>query len=68
MYMIWSSWVLSHINHCGSFHTKSFSYIYIKDIGFGWVGFHAISYILGHLMPNPVYIYIYKNEGIDILS
>ena len=29
-------------------------YIYIKYIGFGWVGFYGISTIVGYLIPNPV--------------
>ena len=51
-------WVLWHINHCKLFYVKSSLYIYIKHIGFGWVGFYGISTIVGYLMPNPLYTYI----------
>ena len=37
---------------------KSSSFIYIKDIGFGWVGFYGISAIVGYLMPNPLHSYL----------
>ena len=43
-------WVLWHINHCRLFNAKSSSYIYIKYIWFGWVGFYGISTIVGYLM------------------
>ena len=36
-----------------------YTYIYIRYIGFGLVGFYVISTIVGYLMPNPLYIYIY---------
>ena len=49
---------LWHINHCRVFNAKSSLYIYIKYIGFGWVGFYGISTIVGYLMPNPLYTYI----------
>ena len=57
--MIWFGWVLWHINHCRLFNDKSSLYIYIEYIGFGLVGFNGISTILGYLMPNRIYIYIY---------
>ena len=50
--------VLWHINHCRLFTAKSSLYIYIKYIGFGWVGFYGIPTIVGYLMPNPPYTYI----------
>ena len=50
--------ILWHINHCRLFKAKSSLYIYIKYIGFGWVGFYGISTIVGYLMPNPHYTYI----------
>ena len=56
--MIWFGWVLWHINHCRLFNAKSSLYIYIKYIGFGWVGFYGISTIVGYLMSNPLYTYI----------
>ena len=34
---------------------KSSLYIYIKYIGFGWVGFYSISTLVGYLMLNPLY-------------
>ena len=38
---------------------KSFLYIYIKYIGFGWVWFYGISTIVGYLMAKSfLYIYI----------
>ena len=39
-------------------NAKSSLYIYIKYIGFGFVGFYDISTIVGYLMPNPLYTYI----------
>ena len=51
-------WVLWHINHCRLFNAKSSLYIYIRYIGFGWIGFYGISTIVRYSMPNPVYEYI----------
>ena len=51
-------WVLCHINRCGLFNDKSSWYTYTKYIWFGLVGFHGISTIVGHLMPNSLYIHI----------
>ena len=51
---------LWHINHCRLFNAKSSLYIYIKYIWFGWVGFYGISTIVGYLMPNPLYTYIFN--------
>ena len=48
---------LWHINPCRSFNAKSS--LCIKYIGFGLVGFYGISTVIGHLIPNPLYIYIY---------
>ena len=59
IYMIWLGWVLWHINHCRLFNAKSSFYIYIKYIWFGLVGFYGISTIVGYLMPNPLYTYIW---------
>ena len=56
--MIWFGKVLWHINHCGLFNAKSCSYIYIKHIWSGLVGFYGISTIVGYLMPNLVFTYI----------
>ena len=50
--------VLWHINHCRLFNAKSSLYIYIKNVGFGLVGFYGISTIVGYLKPNPLYTYI----------
>ena len=47
-----------HINHCRLFYAKSSSYLYIKYIGFGLVGFYGISTIVGYLMPNLLHTYI----------
>ena len=58
IYRIWLGWVLWRINHHRLFNAKSSLYIYIKYIGFGWVGFYGISTIIGYLMPNPLYTYI----------
>ena len=41
--------------HCRLFNAKSSLYIYIKYIGFGWVGFYDISTIVGYLMLNHLY-------------
>ena len=56
--MIWFGWVLWHINHCGLSNAKFTLYIYIEYIGFGLVGFYAISTIVGYIMPNNLYTYI----------
>ena len=56
--MIWFGWVLWHIIYYRIFNAKSSLYLYIKDIGFGLVGFYGISSIIGYLMPNPLYTYI----------
>ena len=45
--------VLWHINHCRLFNAKSSLFMYIKYVGFGLVGFHGISTIVGYLIPNP---------------
>ena len=58
--MIWFCWVLWHINHCWLFNAKFCLYIYIKYIGFSLVGFYGISTIVGYLMPNSVYSYIFS--------
>ena len=57
--MIWFGWVLWHINHCRLFNAKYSLYIYIKYIGFGWVGSDGISTIVGYSMPHSFYTYIY---------
>ena len=44
--------------HAVLFNAKSSLYIYIKDIGFGLVGFYGISTIVGYLILNPLYTYI----------
>ena len=56
--MIRFGWVLWYINHCRLFNAKSSLFIYIKYIGFDWVGFYGITTIVGYLMPNPLYTYI----------
>ena len=43
---------------CRIYNVKSSLYIYIRYIGFGFVGFYGISTIVGYLMPNPLYKYI----------
>ena len=58
MYSIWFGRVLWHINQCRLFNAKSSSYIYIKCIGFGLVGFYCISTNVGYLMSNPLSTYI----------
>ena len=40
-----------------SFNAKTSSYIYIKYIEFGLVGFYGLSTIVGYLMPN-LFLYI----------
>ena len=57
-HMITLGWVLWHINPYRLFNVKSSSYIFIKYIGFGLVGFYGISTIVGYLMPNPLHTYI----------
>ena len=56
--MIWVGKVLWHIKHCWLFNAKSSLYIYIKYIGFGWVGFYGISTFVRYLILNPLYTYI----------
>ena len=56
--MIWFGWVLWNINPCRLFNAKSSLYIYIKNIRFGWVGFHDVSNIVGYIITNPLYPYI----------
>ena len=55
--LVWLG-VIWHINHCRLFNAKASLYIYIKYIGFGFVGFYSISTIVVYLMPNPLYTYI----------
>ena len=50
-------WILWHIKYCRLFNARSSLYIYIKYIGFGWVGVYGTSIIVGYLMPNP-FLYI----------
>ena len=51
IFYIYTIWVLWHINSCKLFNSKSSWYMYIKYIGFGWVGFYSKSTIVGYLMP-----------------
>ena len=51
------------IDHCKLFNAKSSLYIYIKYIGFVLVGFYGTSFIVGYLIPNPLYTYIIKYIG-----
>ena len=63
--------VLWYINHCRLFNAKSSLYIYIKYIGFGWVGFYGISNIVGYLIRNPLYRYIlniYELVGLGFMA
>ncbi len=41
--MIWFGLVLYHINHCRLLNAKSSLYIYIKYIGFGYIGSYGKS-------------------------
>ena len=54
----WFGLVSWHINPSRLFNAKSSSYMYIKYIWFGSVGFYDISTIVSHLMPNPLHTYI----------
>ena len=65
--MIWFRWVLWHMNYCGLFNAKSSLYIYIKYIGFGFVGLQGISTIVSYFMLHPVYTYISNMICIQIL-
>ena len=56
--MIWFGWVLWHINPIGLFNAKCSLYIYIKYIGFCFIGFYGISTIVGYLMPDPLNTHI----------
>ena len=54
-----SGWVLWHINHCRLFNVKSSLYIYIRYIGFGWVGFYGhINHCWLFNAKSSLYIYI----------
>ena len=44
------------------FYAKSSLYIYIRYIWFGWVRFYGISSIVGYLMLNPFYTYIFSRS------
>ena len=57
--LVWFGLVSWHTNHCWLFNAKSHLYIYLKYIWFGLDGFYGISAIVGYLMPNPVYSYIF---------
>ena len=58
-YMTWF-WMISwYINYCGLFDAKCTIYIHTW---FGLVWFHGISIIVGYLMPNAQYIYIYIHD------
>ena len=50
--------IYNNIIHCRLFNAKSCLCIYTKYIWICLVGFHGISIIVGHLMPNPFYTYI----------
>ena len=52
-------WVLWHINHRIVFSAKPCSYIYIKYIRFALVEFYGISTIVGCLLLNSVYTYMF---------
>ena len=56
--MIWSGWVLWHINHCGLFNAKSSLYIYIKYIWFVWLGLWHINHCRLFNAKSSLYIYI----------
>ena len=55
-YLVW----LDFMAYFRLFNAKSSLYIYIKYIWFGLVGFYGISTIVGYLMPNPLYTYIWN--------
>ena len=57
--MIWIGWGLWHINYCRLFNAKFSLYRYIRYIQFGLVWFYGMSTIVGYLMPNPLYVYMY---------
>ena len=66
--MIWFGWVLWQINHCRLFNAKSSLYIYIKYIGFGWVGFYGISTIVVNSTPNPLYTHTSNILGFGFMA
>ena len=51
-------WVYGISTIVGYLMPNPFLNIFIKNIGFGLVGFYSISTIVGYLMPNPLYTYI----------
>ena len=55
---VWFGLASRHIKQCRLFNAKSSSYVYIRFIGFGLVGFYGIKTIVGNLMPNSLYTYI----------
>ena len=57
--VVWFGLVLWDINHCCLLNAKSSLCIYIKYIWFALVEFYGISTIVGYLMPNPLYAYIW---------
>ena len=63
-HMIWSGWVLWHVNYFRLFNAKSSLYIYIKCIWFGWVGFLGTSTTVGYLIANHHYTYIFHHHHV----
>ena len=46
--LVWFGLFLWHINHCRLSNAKSSLYIYIKNIGFGWVGLGWVQWHINH--------------------
>ena len=61
-YIICFGWVLWHINHCKLFNANILNTYILNVYDLVWldlVWFYGISTIVGYLMPNPLYTYIY---------
>ena len=58
--LVWLDWMVYGISTIVGYLMPNplYTYIYIKNIWFGLVGFYGISTIVGYLMPNPLYTYI----------
>ena len=62
----WLGSFLWHNNYCMLFTAKSSLYTYTKYIRFGLVGFYGILTLVGNLMPNTHYTYIFNKY--DLLT
>ena len=47
--------------------TKAYLYARVTWVGVDWVGFSGTSILVGYLMPNPLYIYVYTLNIYDLV-